>query len=106
MFEADDVVDPLLEVEDAVLVRPLAADAATSVAAVAADHDAEREEGVDVAEVGHHRLQRNQESGLLYQFLQYRLNGQTVRARSPELAMSTRIQSGNAARAGFTFYWV
>ena len=70
VFKADDVVDPLLEVEDAVLVRPLAA-ASPLVprSAVAADDDAEREEGVDVAEVAHHRLQRHQQPGLLHQFL-------------------------------------
>ena len=63
VLEPDDVVDPLLEVEDALLVRPPAA--LGGVPSSARDDDAEREEGVDVAEVAHHRLQRHEQTGLL-----------------------------------------
>ena len=66
VLKPDDVVDPLLEVEDAVLVRPPAALGSGGVPSSAAlDDDTEREEGVDVAEVAHHRLQRHEQTGLL-----------------------------------------
>ena len=82
VFEADNVVDPLLEVEDAVLVGPLAAGLA---ATVAADDDAEREEGVNVAKVAHHRLQRHHQPGLLHQLLGDGPTGLDLQSMSKEI---------------------